>query len=359
MFCIHVTSFEYTLTLSNQQLFGVNYRRMAFVNEPPAGGFFCGVVVPTFGKNHFDRTGCAWHGSSWMFESIFALHGVWFSFLSLFFFGLNSTQRSLHGSKFSKQLLRPPLTQRFSYQLVRILNFSPSSFQPKILWVLVASPPENPGFCALGNLLLCHGSPVPGVHGYAAMAALGGNSLPLRSTWCHRGTSDRCTRRRKTTWTTGWTTGGGGIREGWQWMGKGKESLKKSGVFEQIVGLGWKHHLITFSVFSLLGYIFFLGGHYFFKVCLIRECVVLDCRILNSRSVMLRIKGRCSSGHRTSDERHRVWRSFLFFVEGGYQLGYFSRWFGESICIIWIEMPVRLHISIHKCWLIQGPFPDR
>ena len=215
---------------------------MAFVNEPPAGGFFCGVVVPTFGKNHFDRTGCAWHGISWMFESIFALHGVWFGFLSLSNFGW--------GSKFSKQLLRPPLTQRFSSQLVRILNFSPSSFQPKILWVLVSSPRKP--------WVLCFGeSPF----------------VPWRGAWCpwlcrHGGawwflTSTKCLVPPWHKWSMHqascdlhrvnhrWMADPGRM----EWKGRGR-NLWRNLVFWTN---GWKHHLTTFQCSVCLG-IFFLRG---------------------------------------------------------------------------------------------------
>lgn len=321
---------------------------MAFVNEPPAGlPFFCGVVLPTFGKKrtNFDRTGCAWHGISWMFGSIFALHGVWFGFLSLFFFGLNSTQRSLHGSKFSKQLLRPPLTQRFSSQLLRILNFSTSvlSFttQPKILWVLVSSPPENPWVLCFGNLLLCHGSPVPGVHGYAAMAVpLGGNSLPLRSPRCHRHrASDRCTRRRrKTTCTTGWTTGGSGDPGRMAMDGEGEGISEEIWFFEQMVGLGWKDHLITFqcSVCLSLGYIFFGGDHYVFLgvshpwVC--GPCLQDTQQQIGDAPYQGPLLFRPPNKRRKTQGLEE----FPVFCWGGDRLGYFSRWFGENMYIIWI-----------------------
>ena len=54
---------------------------------------------------------------------------------------------------------------------------------------------------------------------------------------------------------------GGFGKDGNGWEGEGIS--EEIGFFE--FGLGWKHHLTTFSVFSLLGYICW-GDHYFFSV---------------------------------------------------------------------------------------------
>ena len=48
--------------------------------------------------------------------------------------------------------------------------------------------------------------------------------------------------------------------------GEGEGISEEIWFFEQMVGLGWKDHLITFqcSVCLSLGYIFFGGDHYVF-----------------------------------------------------------------------------------------------
>ncbi len=296
--------------------------------------------------------------------TIFALHVICDSASFLSLCGLNSTHQSLHRSRetpMNSEILIPP--GKNHQQKSWVLPQQKSWVLPQQKsWVLpqqkswVFLDPKNPGFFFFcGDFWVGwfwgHGA-VPGVHGHAPMAALGG-SVPLRSTWCQRGAIDRCPGRPATF--TGWTAGGGGSgKDGMDEMDERWRNLWF--FFQTFVGLVGRIILQPFQ-FSAPWDIFFFGGPFFWCVLSLSVWSLFAGYPTADRWCSVPRAAALPASEQATKDTGSGGVSGSGFCVGGYKLHYSQLiWCINKLCKD--IRRVHLYMSIHKSWsFFPGPFP--